>query len=47
MADGIKGIIAQLEKQKAAIDRALVALREIEGIEEPTPKRNVQATGED
>ncbi len=40
MTEGIKGIIAQLEHQRAAIDRALAALREIEGIEASviTPK---------
>jgi hypothetical protein len=31
MTESIKGIIAQLEHLKAAIDRALVALREIDG----------------
>ena len=29
MTDGLSGIIAQLETQKAAIDKALAALREI------------------
>ena len=38
MTDGLTGIIAQLERQKAAIERALEALREVEGIEAPTPK---------
>jgi hypothetical protein len=32
MADGIKSIIEQLEHQKAAIERALEALQEIEGM---------------
>jgi hypothetical protein len=31
--DGLTGIIAQLEKRKTAIERALAALREVEGIE--------------
>jgi hypothetical protein len=35
MADGLNGIIAQLERQKAAIDRALAALRNLEGTETP------------
>jgi hypothetical protein len=30
MTEGLKGIIAQLEHQKAAIERALAALREVE-----------------
>ncbi|MGA2716155.1 MAG: hypothetical protein ABSG41_23910 [Bryobacteraceae bacterium] len=30
MADGFNGIITQLERQKAAIERALVALREVD-----------------
>jgi hypothetical protein len=35
MTDGLDGIIAQLEHQRAAIERALAALREAEGIEAP------------
>ena len=35
--DGLTSIIAQLEKQKAAIERALAALREVEGIEPVAP----------
>lgn len=35
MADGLNGIIAQLEQQKTAIERALAALRNIEGTEAP------------
>jgi hypothetical protein len=35
--DGLTGIIAQLEKQKTAIERALAALREVEGIEPAAP----------
>ena len=33
MAEGFASIIAQLEKQQSAIQRALAALREVEGIE--------------
>src|SRR5579872_3474619 len=36
MADGLNGIIARLEQQRTVIDRALTALREVEGIEAPT-----------
>lgn len=35
MTDGLAGIVAMLENQKAAIDRALSALREVTG--EPQP----------
>jgi hypothetical protein len=35
MTEGIKNVIAQLEQQKAAIERALAALREVEGPAEP------------
>ena len=35
MTEGIASIIAQLERQKTAIDRALAALREIEDIAAP------------
>ncbi len=38
MTEAIKGIIAQLEHQKAAIDRALAALREVEGVCGTEPK---------
>jgi len=34
MADNFAGIIDQLEKRKAAIDRALAALRKVDGIAE-------------
>jgi hypothetical protein len=37
MTEGFASIIAQLEQQKTAIERALTALREVEGIETPTP----------
>jgi hypothetical protein len=36
MVEGLAGIIGQLDRQKAAIDKALAALRGIEGITEPT-----------
>jgi hypothetical protein len=35
MTDGLASIITQLERQRAAIDRALVALREVEGSDAP------------
>jgi hypothetical protein len=35
MVEGFKGIIRQLEQQKSAIDKALVALRSLDGIESP------------
>jgi integrase len=35
MARGLSGIIDQLERQKTAIERALTALRQIEGIAAP------------
>jgi hypothetical protein len=35
--DGLTGIIAQLEKQKTAIERALTVLREVEGIGPAAP----------
>jgi len=35
MSEGFRNIIAQLEKQKAAIERALAALREVEGLAVP------------
>jgi hypothetical protein len=37
MADQLNGIIAQLERQKTAIERALAALRDIDGTAETTP----------
>ena len=43
MADGLKGIIAQLERQKTAIERALAALLLVEGIEAPAPTASVPA----
>jgi len=35
MAGGFNGIMAQLERQKRAIERALEALRDVEGTAEP------------
>jgi hypothetical protein len=35
MADGLTSIITQLERQKTGIERALAALRTVEGIEAP------------
>ena len=32
MAGGLQGIVAELEQQKSAIDRALSALRGVEGV---------------
>ena len=37
MVEGLDSIITQLELQKAAIDRALAALREVDGTESPAP----------
>jgi hypothetical protein len=37
MMDGFASIITQLERRKTAIDRALTALRDVEGIETPAP----------
>jgi hypothetical protein len=37
LMDGLTSISAQLEKQKTAIERALAALREVEGIEPAAP----------
>ena len=37
MTDGLASIMTQLERQKTAIDRALVALRGVEGSDAPTP----------
>ena len=35
MTEGFDGIVAQLEHQKTAIERALAALREVEGVAAP------------
>ena len=37
MAEGLKDIIARLERQGKTIERALTALREVEGIEAAAP----------
>ena len=39
MTDGLKIAIEQLERQKAAIEKALVVLREIDGPVAPVTKR--------
>lgn len=39
MTDGLKIAIEQLERQKAAIEKALAALREIDGPVAPVTKR--------
>lgn len=42
MTEGLTGIIAQLERQRLAIDKALEALREIEGTEAPRARPTKQ-----
>jgi hypothetical protein len=37
MPSGINDVIAQLEKQKSAIERALQALRDVDGSADPAP----------
>ena len=37
MTEGLNGIITQLERQRTAIDKALSALRDVEGTETPAP----------
>jgi hypothetical protein len=44
MADGLKDIIAQLERQKRAIHQALSALRDVDGTEAPTQASSAPAT---
>jgi len=44
MTEGLKGIIAQLERQKVAIEKALAALREVDGIEAPAPPAPVASS---
>jgi hypothetical protein len=44
MAEGLTGIIAQLERQKTAIERALSALRAVEGSEAPAQVSNAPVT---
>ena len=43
MAGALRGIIDQLERQKTAIDRALTALRLIEGIAAPATATEVKS----
>ena len=43
MADTLNGIINQLERQKTAIERALTALRGIEGTPAPAPPASAPA----
>jgi valyl-tRNA synthetase len=43
MTDSLNGIINQLERQKTAIERALTALRGVEGIEAPAPAPEMPA----
>jgi hypothetical protein len=44
MTDGFASIIDQLERQKAAIERALAALREVEGTATAAPASREPAT---
>ena len=44
MAEGLKDIIARLERQGKAIERALTALREVEGIEAAAPASSSSGT---
>jgi len=44
MVDGLNGIIAQLARQKTAIERALSALRDVDGTEAPTQASSAPAT---
>jgi hypothetical protein len=44
LTDGLTSIIAQLERQKTAIDRALAALREVDGAAAGEPNVNTPAT---
>jgi hypothetical protein len=43
MADNLNGIISQLERQKTAIERALLALQGIHGNPAPAPPANTPA----
>ena len=43
MANGFDGIITQLEQQKAAIDKALAALRDVNGTGAPTETKAAEA----
>lgn len=44
MTDGLASIIAQLERQKTAIERALAALRDVDGRPADEPNVNTPAT---
>ena len=44
MAEGLKGIIAQLERQKTAIERALSALQTLDGTELPAQVSSAPVT---
>jgi hypothetical protein len=44
VTDGLASIIAQLERQKAAIERALAALEDVDGPPAEEPKVNTPAT---
>jgi hypothetical protein len=44
MVDGLNAIIAQLARQKTAIERALSALRDVEGTDAPVLASNAPAT---
>jgi len=44
MADGLKGVIAQLERQRAAIERALSALRTLDGTDAPAQVSSAPVT---
>jgi hypothetical protein len=46
LMDQLTGVIAQLERQKAAIENALAALRVVEGIAAPSPARPARKTTE-
>jgi hypothetical protein len=43
MEDGLNGVIAQLERQKTAVEHALAALRDVEGIGAPASAASVPA----
>jgi hypothetical protein len=46
MAGALNGIIDQLERQKTAIERALTALRQIEGIAAPAMATEIKSPAE-
>ena len=45
MANPFRDVIIRLERQKASIDRALAALREVEDTDEVTPKTQTKPKG--